>query len=684
MNTPPVNIGIVTTSAASLASSNPKNSGDAFGSFALELNTLWHSTPDVSTTSEGSPSFNAENARRRVGEEDTSSAWGGIEQSVAGEAPHSASQNKGTPDSTSSVSIAERAPIAFVGRRAISSESFVSARNPRLCNLTGRTQTYSPEQLDLTRRPQLPTAYREYAEASRENHQGANASGVAPAIVTGLTEPGQQKVPADAQSAPSNIPTQPNLTGSDQAAMVDGQLSRPGPMSSGEPRTGAALQVRPSISSSAAREVTEEADFSQSQDDSAKQTAGTQAIASPAECLLNKPDADLAADPKLSQLSTVQPQVFVDGNADFNLGNLDATGPSSPGMSLDSLVAGAPGGFRAVVAHIDNSLDQAQSPSSTEAPQEGGQVQDNGGNLVLTPRALTGEPAFAREAAVPQAHPSDSAPFRSSAGDKSENSAPAGSSPDNNEAPSAPGNIQPARFVWMQAGGDYGSGSDQTSQNSPQDYSTDRSLDSSKNATFPGPVQKAGPPGSDTGSEMAIGLTEAVGRDSGAQGASGASSADSTDHAAPALQNWDGAMERLAQNVNSAHLTDAMGQSEIQVNMKSDSWGSVSVRATLSNGQVGAEIQVSDRDAHAVLTEGLHTLEKSLGENGIQLSNLDISHGLGYGHSQSHSQQEKQAGQPTDAARTFAYRSAVSAEPAASKTANTTDDLVLGRVSVHV
>jgi len=570
MNTPPVNFGIVIASATSLASSNLRTSGDTFGSFALELNTLWHCTPEVGTNSKCSPSIKVEKAQGRIGEEDSSNAGGGIpsplvthrpegqtdksgnvptcatsdaskagdlEHSVAGEALHLASQNKGTPDGPSSVSTAEGAPFAFA-------------------------------------------------------------------------------------------------------------------------------------------EVTEEADLSQSQGDSAEQKAEAQVIANPAEDLFNKLGAELSADPKLSQVSTVQPQVSVDGNADLSPGNPDATSSSSPGMSLNSLVAGAPGVFRAVVAHIENSLDQAQ---------DGGQGQDNDGNIDLTPRALTGDAAAAREATVPQAHPSSSAPFHSPTSDKSENSASAGSSPDNSEAPSAQGSIQPARFVWTQAGGDSGSTSDETSQNSQQGYSTDQSLDSSNNAAFPSAVQKAGPPSSDTGSEMTAGLAQVVGPDSDAQGVPVTSSADSTSHAAPALQNWDSVMERLAQNVSSAHLTDAMGQSEIQVDMKSESWGPVSVRATLSNGQVGAEIQVSDRDAHAVLTEGIHTLEKSLGENGIQLSNLDISHGLGYGHSQSHSQQQKHAGQPTGAARTYAYRSAFSAEPAAvSKTANTTDDFVLGRVSVRV
>jgi flagellar hook-length control protein FliK len=169
-----------------------------------------------------------------------------------------------------------------------------------------------------------------------------------------------------------------------------------------------------------------------------------------------------------------------------------------------------------------------------------------------------------------------------------------------------------------------------------------------------------------------------------AQNGSVSSSADSSTSHAMTFPNGDGAMEHSVQNVSSARLADTTGQSEIQVNLKSDSWGPVSVHATLSNGQVGAEIQVSDRDAHAALTEALHTLEKNLGENGIQVSNLNVSHGLGYNHAQSQNQQEKQAGQSTYAARSYTLRSAVSDDiPVASKGVNTIDDLVLGRVSVR-
>jgi flagellar hook-length control protein FliK len=188
----------------------------------------------------------------------------------------------------------------------------------------------------------------------------------------------------------------------------------------------------------------------------------------------------------------------------------------------------------------------------------------------------------------------------------------------------------------------------------------------------------------DTSSEIAIDSSQAMRRSSDAQKDSAATSAESTGRPAPALQNWDAIRQQLGQIVSSAHLAEAMGQSELQVDMKSDSLGPVSVRATLNNGQIGAEIQVSNHDARAVLTEGLHTLEKTLGEKGLQVVNLDVSQGLNYSHAQSQGQQGKQAGQPAHAAKGYADHSASKAEPSAvSNTVNWTSDFVLGRVSVH-
>jgi flagellar hook-length control protein FliK len=118
--------------------------------------------------------------------------------------------------------------------------------------------------------------------------------------------------------------------------------------------------------------------------------------------------------------------------------------------------------------------------------------------------------------------------------------------------------------------------------------------------------------------------------------------------------------------------------------MKSDPWGPVSVRATLSNGQFGAEIQVGNRDAHAALTEGLNGLEKALGDKGIQVVSLGVSQGLGYGHSESQGQQEKHAMAPPNSGKGYTPHAAVkTGSSAMATTAGSTEDFVSRRVSVR-
>lgn len=380
----------------------------------------------------------------------------------------------------------------------------------------------------------------------------------------------------------------------------------------------------------------------------------------------------------------------MNGDADSTSGKPGSPDPPSAGTSPNSLVAGAPGAFGPVVTHSENLLGQAQPADSAGPQRNEAQNQDDDGHVTFNPlpsgTELTSRGAGLRDIANPHADLSSVTQYRSPASDKSADSDRAGTSRDNNEGPSGPSNIAPATSVWTQPVSDPNSASDTTSQGSQQGYLADRTPTPtpSKSAPFASAVQKASASGSDTSSEMAVDPRQGMRWNSDAQNGSAPSSADSSTSHAPTFPNGDGAMEHSVQNVSSARLADTTGQSEIQVNLKSDSWGPVSVHATLSNGQVGAEIQVSDRDAHAALTEALHTLEKSLGENGIQVSNLNVSHGLGYSHAQSQNQQEKQAGQSTYAARSYTHRSAVGDDiPVASKGVNTIDDFVLGRVSVR-
>jgi len=744
MNAPSVKFGIVNASAVDPAPANPKTSGDTSLAFALKLNALWPGGRDVSADTEEGTSLNAENAQGGTGEEESTTAGRSFPSDVV--TPGSEVQadyacnapangpSKSADGNKSVEGIPNTSPIAFVSRDAASPGSFISAQNPghsgsllllpAICRIPSLAQppavftqpsvqertvaraskdervqsplgpkscatkreTESPSQdiglnVSLTGKTQWPAVYRQFAEASLETDQDAKAP-VVP--FAGQAEPAEPTAQPHLQTTPSlvtsplsNLPAQLTLEGSDQPAKAYRGFSDLSPLASAEPKNGDPGPVKTSVSSSSGTEVT--------------QLAESQVTADWTGHYFDQPDAQITEAPTMLQPPSAQPHVLMNGDADSTSGKPGSSDPSSAGASPYSLVADAPGAFETIVARSGNFLNQVQPTDSAGPLRNEARNQDDEANIAFNPLASITEltsrgDGLSRDIANPHADLSSVTQYRSPASDKSADSDRAGTSRDNNEGPSGPGNISPATSVWTQAVSDPNSASDATSQGSQQGYQADRTPtpNPSKSAPFASTVQKASAAGSDTSSEIAVDPRQGMRWNFDAQNGSVSSSADSSTSHAPTFPNGDAAMEHPVQNVSSARLADTTGQSEIQVNLKSDSWGPVSVHATLSNGQVGAEIQVSDRDAHAALTEALHTLEKNLGENGIQVSNLNVSHGLGYNHAQSQNQQEKQAGQSTYAARSYTLRSAVSDDiPVASKGVNTIDDLVLGRVSVR-
>jgi flagellar hook-length control protein FliK len=589
--------------------------------FALELNALWLGGPDVRADTEAGTSLDAETAQGQTGKKSCAT------------------------------------------KREIGPPSRDAGQN---VSLTGKTQ--------------WPVAYRQFAEASLETDQDAKAPVVPPAgqaePAEPMAQPKLQTTPSLVTSPLSNPPAQLNLEGSDQPARAYGEFSGVSPLTSGEPKSGEPGPVKTSVSSSSTAKVTQHAE--------------SQVTADWTGHYFGQPDAGLSVAPEMLQPPSAQPQVLMNGDANSTSGKPGSSAFPSAGTPPNLPVAGAPGAFGTVVTHSENLLGQAQPADSAGPQRNEGQNQDDDGQVIFNSLAsgaeLTSRGAgLSRDIAIPHADSSSVTQYRIPASDKSADSDRAGKSRDNNEGTSASNSISPATSVWTQAVSDPNSASDATSQGSQQGYLADRApIPTPSKSAFASAVQKASVAGSDAGSEMAVDPRQGMRWNSDTQNGSAPSSADSSTNHAPTFPNGEGAMEHSVQNVSSARLADTTGQSEIQVNLKSDSWGPVSVHATLSNGQVGAEIQVSDRDAHAALTEALHTLEKNLGENGIQVSNLNVSHGLGYSHAQSQNQQEKQTGQSTYAARSYTHRSAVSDDiPVASKGVNTIDDFVLGRVSVR-
>ncbi len=300
------------------------------------------------------------------------------------------------------------------------------------------------------------------------------------------------------------------------------------------------------------------------------------------------------------------------------------------------------------------------APSGTEAP----------------PRKA--DPSSDSATAVPV---SSTPPVSDQASDKAKDPGPAASCGENTATPGATVAVAPG---CTQTGGDSNSDSDETSQDAQDDSKTAATAFPLKVASLASVGPKVGPPKADTSPEMVIGTSEPARKSSDAPSGTAASSTGLAGPADPAPQAWEGVREHLGQVMSSAYLVEGMGQSELQVDMKSDPWGPVSVRAILSNGQFGAEIQVMNRDAHAALTEGLNGLEKALGDKGIQVVSLGVSHGLGYGHSESQEQRGRQAMPPLNSAKGYTPHSAVkTGSSATATTADNTEDFVSRRVSVR-
>jgi flagellar hook-length control protein FliK len=80
--------------------------------------------------------------------------------------------------------------------------------------------------------------------------------------------------------------------------------------------------------------------------------------------------------------------------------------------------------------------------------------------------------------------------------------------------------------------------------------------------------------------------------------------------------------------VSSAHLMDHAGQTEIRIEMQSDSLGGVELRAHISGNQIGASIAVEHHDAQVLLANDLPALHNALVEKNLRIDSLSVSQGM--------------------------------------------------------
>ena len=643
MKTPLVNLGIPIGPGAELAPSSSKTSKGTFISFPLELSARLIGNENLDTNAEAGASLNASDPGGGTKGKNTSATSSRFPFIPITHVPAMGVRNSDQvpPVVGPPAVLAQFAPEPGPSQLAVSSSSaqVVSQKAiPSENRVASEVMAAEPQVLAEVDEKQVPSSAGMDASAARVENESASPQMQREENPGAVALPPVRPTEQDGQSQPLTTPgpsspsAQPNLTGRTQPQLAYHQFADAAAGNSWEPENAESGASPLAVASSSAQEVSQKA--------------------IPSE---NRVDSEELAEPQL--LADVDEKQV----------------PSFTGI---------------LAYHGESSVGQAQSANAEKAGYGAGQNQNE--SISLPPQASGAQvtpsgAGFSRQATIPEVNRPNTVLFHAPASDASGDLNHAGSRPGSKDGAPGAGDIAPPSVDGSQTGEGDNSAWAQTSQDAQESSATDREPVPIKTPSFTSAGQKVSPPNPDIDSQIAADPSQAMRRSPDAQNGPTPPSTDSTGHATPAFQNWDGVRENLDQWVSSARLAEVVGRSELQVDMKSDSWGPVSVHATLSNGQVGAEIQVNDRDAHTALTEGLQALEKTLGDKGIQVVNLDISRGLGYNHDQSQGQPESQAGQPQHAARGYAARSAVRTEtPMVSTVANRTDDFVLRRISVRV
>ncbi len=560
--------------------------------------------------------------------------------------------------------------------------------------LVSNTFTYPTPQLNMPGRVQAQTPYYQFRDISPAVYQDANASTFATSSPNGLTDRRSQVQPQSAPTATSNTlssaPARLDHPGSTQPHWASRPLADVSSAASAEPGDSEPRPSKLTVSFSSVQKDPQSATPSQTASASENQATESAVVPEMAWHNSSRPDAEPAAAPAAAQIWASQLQVLWNADPDIqpDSSNAGSTNSSVPGTSHINSNPAANG------ASADPAANSWSSPAQPQSANAGRAVIDAGlnstGSISITPRGsaigMTSSDIDRSKESSPVAPTlSSSAHSRSPENDKSASSDLAGNPPISTKAVPEAGNLTPTTVGGERPGGDLNSPMGGNSQNTGGDFATNGSPAAAKTAPIASAGQKTSPPATYAISQTVIDPSPAVKRGPDSQNGTESPSTASAPNAAPTLQSWDGARVSPGQQVSSAHLAEAMGRSDLQVDMKSDSWGPVSVHATLTNGQVGAEIQVSDHAARAALAEGLPALEKTLGDKGIQVVNIDVSRGLGFDHSQSQGEQPKHSSQSPYATRAYSEPPAIESDPAAAATAGSwAEDFVPGHVSVRV
>jgi len=119
-------------------------------------------------------------------------------------------------------------------------------------------------------------------------------------------------------------------------------------------------------------------------------------------------------------------------------------------------------------------------------------------------------------------------------------------------------------------------------------------------------------------------VASAAHQPSGADGSAGISA---TPELSAGLQMWNGGDNAQTRLVQSAHLSEGAGQSEMSVALQSDSLGAVEVHAKVTGDHLGATIAIERHDAHQMIASDVSSLHDALSDRQFRIDRLTLFEG---------------------------------------------------------
>jgi len=136
-----------------------------------------------------------------------------------------------------------------------------------------------------------------------------------------------------------------------------------------------------------------------------------------------------------------------------------------------------------------------------------------------------------------------------------------------------------------------------------------------------------------------------------------------------AWQSYDGGPGKI---VRSASITDSPSGAEMHVELRAGNLGALEVHTVVREGSVGAEIHVQGQEAHTLLSAGLPSLERALGERNLRVESIAVYQDqTGAGMSGGEQRGQQSGSSPSPPRQSFSWDNS---PPAASAATNSLEE----------